>query len=309
MPTWVTSAPDRLDAFLATDGRMRSRTLAQDSITQGFVTVNDEVIHKPAFRLQEGDVVALTQEEEASSNDVVPMDLNLEVLFEDENCFVINKPEGLMVHPGLGMAPGEPTVLHGLAFIFQKKKLPFSAGHVLAHRLDKDTSGALLCAKTPEVHLRLQEQFQERTVEKFYLALVAGIPSPPEAMIDAPIGRSAHARTTMSVTQVSAARDARTTYRTLQTSGKIALLECELHTGRTHQIRVHLSSIGHPILGDGTYTNEMSQRLRDELEINHMYLHAWKLRFDSPGKGRVDIKAPLPEYWSVQLKKLEMSVK
>lgn len=306
MPSWVVALPDRLDAFLASDGRVRSRTSAQDAITQGRVTVNEEVVTKPAYRVQEGDVVEMEEAALSESDQIEPVDLHLQILYEDATCFVVSKPESLMVHPGLGMRPGEHTLLNGLAFLYSKWKLPFSAGHVLAHRLDKETTGALLCAKTPEAHLQLQQQFQDRTVSKFYLALVAGVPNPPQALIDAPIGRNAQQRTTMSVTQVTVARDARTTYRTLQSCNDVALLECELHTGRTHQIRVHLSSIGHPVLGDGTYSSELSDRLRDTYNFRHLFLHAWKLSFDSPAKGRVSVRCEPPEYWDATLEQLSL---
>src|SRR3989338_8531562 len=185
------------------------------------------------------------------------------------------------------MHEGEKTILHGIAYLFQKKNLPFSSEAVLVHRLDKETTGCLLIAKSPAAHIALQKQFADRTVSKTYLALVAGVPSPPAATIDAPIGRSTHDRTTMGIQGASGFREAQTTYRTVSVSSKkdCALLTCDLHTGRTHQIRVHLSSVGHPVLGDGTYTSVLSERVTQDYDIHGLCLHAWKLEFVSPEDG------------------------
>jgi 23S rRNA pseudouridine1911/1915/1917 synthase len=305
MPSWLVSLPDRLDVFLSTDGRMRSRNAAQDAITQGLVSVNDVVVTKPSERLQEGDQVEADLPEQTLS-ELLPADLHLEILYEDAACFVINKPAGIAVHPGAGMPPGEVTLLSGLAFLFDKWKLPFFSNGALVHRLDKDTTGALLCGKTLEAHIALQKQFQDRSVTKEYLALTAGIPDPQEAVIDAPIGRHATARTTMSVTQVSAARDAKTGYKVLATTKNIALVLCHLFTGRTHQVRVHLSAIGYPILGDGTYGTDASNRLTQENGIEGLMLHAWKLSFESPTGKKVEVTAGVPQLWKDALKKLNI---
>ncbi len=269
---------------------MLSRAKAQTAIEEGLVSVNDEVVTKAAYRVQEGDKVSLQDAEDSKreSGDIQPADLHLEILYEDDACFVINKPAGLAVHPGAGMMADEKTLLHGIAYLYKKKGLPFSGESVLVHRLDKDTTGCLLVAKTPAAHLLLQQQFETRTVQKTYLALVAGIPDAPEATIDAPIGRSVGNRTKMSVNASFTSREAQTTYRVLSGTGSgtgtggVALLECDLHTGRTHQIRVHLHSIGHPVLGDSAYVNALSERLTQELDIRSICLHAWKLAFTSP---------------------------
>ncbi|MFA6522909.1 MAG: RluA family pseudouridine synthase [Candidatus Peribacteraceae bacterium] len=295
MPSWLVSFPERLDQFLAADGRMLSRTKAQKAIEESRVKVNDLPETKVSRRLQEGDKVTLEGEEEPRMDDTIePTDLLLTVLFEDDACMVLEKPAGIAVHPGAGMAPGEVTILHGVAHLFRERRLPFSPDAVLVHRLDKDTTGCLLVAKTAAAHQFLQKQFETRTVKKQYLALVAGIPEHPEAMIDAPIGRSTHDRTTMSVGGMSG-REAQTTYKVLSSGKSCALLLCDLHTGRTHQVRVHLSSIGHPVLGDGTYTSQLSDRLTQEFDIRTLCLHAWKLTFTSPdGERERAVTAPLP---------------
>lgn len=303
---WNVSLPDRLDSFLAAEGRMLSRTKAKKAIEEGYVFVNDAVEDLASCRLQEGDRVRLSEDaispKESAFNAI---DLQLEILYEDSACLVINKPAGIAVHPGAGMKEGEKTILHGIAHLFQQKKLPFSSESVLVHRLDKETTGCLLIAKNPAAHLLLQKQFESRTVEKTYLALVAGIPEHKTAMIDSPIGRSSSNRTKMSISGVSGTREAQTTYRTISAADHCALLECDLHTGRTHQIRVHLHSIGHPVLGDGTYSNSLSERLADDLGIRNLCLHAWKLSFVSPSdEKKHDVQAPLPEIFSKLLQKL-----
>lgn len=301
---WIVTLPDRLDAFLAAEGRMLSRAKAQAAIEDGRVTVNDGVATKAAFRLQEGDHVRLT-DKEARASGIEPADMGLTVLYEDSACLVLNKPAGIAVHPGAGMAPGEKTLLHGVAFLFRERSLPFSEDSVLVHRLDRETTGCILVAKDPASHLFLQKQFETRTVVKTYLALVAGVPELPIATIDAPIGRSMADRTKMGVMKTGKTREAQTTYRTLATVEHMALLACTLHTGRTHQVRVHLQSIGYPIIGDGTYTSTLSERLADDYDIHDLCLHAWKLTFLSPADRKDHaVTAPLPLSFTQTLKKV-----
>lgn len=291
---WTVEAPARLDAFLGAEGRMLSRAKAQTAIDAGRVKVNDKVIRKAAYRLSEGDRVALKAAKEIEVDvSIEPKDLKLIVLYEDDDCLVINKPAGIAVHPGAGMEDDEVTLLSGVAHLFKKMKIPFRSDAVLVHRLDRETTGCLLIAKSPAAHMRLQKQFETRTVEKTYLAIVAGIPSPASATIDAPVGRSTVRRTRMAVHGASAARAAKTTYRTLSSSDDAALLACDLHTGRTHQIRVHLSTIGHPILGDPTYTSAESLTVSRQYKIEDLCLHAWKLSFES--KGKRSVMAPVPK--------------
>jgi 23S rRNA pseudouridine1911/1915/1917 synthase len=305
MPQWLVSFPERLDVFLASEGRVLSRAKAQKAIEDGRVKVNEVTTRKASLRLQEGDRVALEEETRTTDDSIQPFDLGLTVLFEDDACLVIDKPAGIAVHPGAGMAPGEKTMLHGISFLFSERSLPFSPDSVLVHRLDRDTTGCLLVAKEPAVHLQLQKQFETRTVDKRYLALVAGIPDHPAAVIDAPIGRSTSDRTTMAVSGSASAREARTTYRLLQAGNRAALLECELHTGRTHQVRVHLASINHPVLGDGTYANGASERLAQEFDIRSICLHAWRLTFTSPTDAAVHaVTAPLPREFEGVLKRI-----
>ncbi len=293
---WTIDAPLRLDAFLAAEDSSISRVHAKDLIINGAVLVNGRIARKAAYMLKPGDVVEMSDEKApVTETRLGTVDLSLKVLHEDDACLVISKPPGIAVHPGAGLPKDEATILHGIGHLFAERGIPFASAAVLVHRLDKDTTGCLLVAKTAAAHKTLQQQFELRTVEKTYLALVAGVPKLPEAMIDAPVGRSGINRTKMSVLGATRSREARTTYRTVGTGQDCALLECDLHTGRTHQIRVHLHTIGHPILGDTTYTSSTADKISAQLNVGGLCLHAWKLSFDSPAGGkRVSVMAPPP---------------
>lgn len=308
MPSWTAAGPDRLDSFLFAQGATISRAKAQALIEAGAVSVNKKTVMKPSCRLEEGDAVLLkTPKKKADEEANAPVDMKLEVLYEDKVCMVLNKPAGVAVHPGAGMEPGEKTLLDGIAFLFKKKKIPFSPDSILAHRLDRETTGCILIAKTAKAHLALQKQFETRTVKKFYLAIVAGVPDPLSATIDAPIGRSTVNRTKMAVLGSSAMREAQTTYRTLDSAGRAALVECELHTGRTHQIRIHMLTVNHPLLGDDTYHNEVGDRLAQEHGITNLCLHARRLTFISPAdKKEHTAVADLPKPFKDALKKLDL---
>lgn len=285
MHSWVADGVSRLDVFLSKQDAGISRVRARDVIKDGLVMVNDRIARKPALILKEGDKVQCSADgAPVTETRLKGVDLTLDVLYEDDACMVIQKPAGIAVHPGAGLPPDEPTVLHGIIHLFKQRKIPFSSSAVLVHRLDKDTTGCLLVAKTPAAHKFLQKQFENRTVSKFYLAIVAGVPAQSAAVIDASIGRSTSNRTKMTVLGSSKTREAKTTYRTLGISPdkKFALVSCELHTGRTHQIRVHLHAIGHPILGDPTYSTPTSRNLSEEVEATSVCLHAWQLTFRSP---------------------------
>jgi 23S rRNA pseudouridine1911/1915/1917 synthase len=231
------------------------------------------------------------------------------VLYEDDACLVILKPAGIPVHPGVGIPRDAPTILHGLVHLFKERKIPFSSSTVLVHRLDKDTTGCLLVAKTPAAHKALQQQFADRTVTKTYLGIVAGVPERKDAVIDASIGRSSSDRTKMTVFGSARTREAKTTYRTVDASDKSAVLACDLHTGRTHQIRVHLSAIGHPLLGDASYTSSLSEDLSHEYDIKTICLHAWQLTFHSPATDKkVTVHSPAPKAFARAAKDLGLQM-
>lgn len=304
MSPWVADAAVRLDAFLAAEGRMLSRVKAQKSIDAKLVMVNGKICTKASHKLTIGDTVEVTGELPASGEEIVSVDLHLPILHEDAACWVIDKPAGIAVHPGTGMELGEQTILHGIKFLYEREGIPFSADAALVHRLDRETTGCLLVAKNAAAHQALQKQFETRTVRKLYLALVSGVPQYETAAIDSPIGRSAADRTKMSVRGVSGVREAKTTYRVLESSDHVSLVECDLHTGRTHQVRVHLQSIGHPVLGDPSYTNNQSVKLTETYGVPGLCLHAWRVSFASPADGKTrEIESPLPAPFEKSLKK------
>lgn len=292
----------RLDLLLVQEGKVRSRAAAQRLIAAGRVTVHGRVVTKSSASVKAGARVECEERPPVSPESAVrAADLHLPVLYEDAACLVINKPAGFAVLPGAGMKPETTTILSGIAHLFQERGISFHKDAVLAHRLDKDTTGCLLLAKTPALHQALQRQFAARQVRKMYLALVAGIPKHPHAIIDAPIGRHPLRPTQMTVLGGRRSREARSTYEVLAQGEGCALLQCDLATGRTHQVRVHLAAIGHPILGDRTYRNAASDRLRERYGIPSPCLHAWKLTFTSPADSREHaVTAPLPSgFWEI----------
>lgn len=304
----------RLDVCLVSAVPALSRVKASALVRAGAVLLNGRLVLKPAHLVHPGDSIAVTGNgERASESHIRPVNLKLPILYEDSACMVIQKPAGIAMHPAPGIQKDEPTILHGVAHLFRKQRgklsaLPFAASSVLVHRLDRDTTGCLLIAKTPQAHAKLQEQFRKRTIRKTYLAIVSGIPAKSEAHIDAPIGRHVSQRTKMSVMGATHARSAQTTYHVLSAKNGGALLACDLHTGRTHQIRVHLSAIGHPVLGDSTYTSPVSERLTEERQISSLCLHAWKLTFRSPGaKKQTTVVAPLTPLFKKTLRTLSLT--
>lgn len=286
----------RLDLFLVKEKGVQSRAEAQRLIAAGLVTVDGRVMKKSSASVKAGARVECEERPPPSPETALrAADLHLPVLYEDAACLVINKPAGFAVHPGAGMTSETMTLLSGIAHLFEERGLPFQRDAILAHRLDKDTTGCLLLAKVPEVHQALQRQFAARQVRKIYLALVAGLPHHPRAIIDAPIGRHPLRPTQMTVIGGRRSREAQSTYEVLAQGEGCSLLQCDLATGRTHQVRVHLAAIGHPILGDRTYRNADSDRLRECYSISGPCLHAWKLTFTSPADSREHaVTAPLP---------------
>ena len=211
------------------------------------------------------------------------------IIYEDASLLVINKPRGITVHPA-EQTKGEVTLIEKLREELNDDNLE------LVHRLDKETTGCLLIAKNPEALEFLKKQFKDRTVKKTYLAIVSGVPKEKKAMIDAPIGRSLMNRVKMSLFKTGKSREAVTVYEVIDSTNDASLLRCDIKTGRTHQIRVHLASIGHPVLGDETYGNDKSQAVAKKYGMQTMQLHAQMLEFVSAEtKDRVQTKAQAPD--------------
>jgi 23S rRNA pseudouridine1911/1915/1917 synthase len=306
---FTADASGRLDALIAAQDSALSRSKIQKAVKVGSVSVNGTVISKSSYTLKEGDQVHIEQLEiRIPTAKIHPVDLHLEVLFEDDAVIVLNKPAGIAVHPGHSMEKDEMTILHGVAHLFSERDIPFSADSVLVHRLDKPTTGCLTVVKNNNSFAALQKQFEQRTTKKTYIAVVAGVPEHTVATIDAPIGRNLTDRTKMSVLKTSVSRDAKTTYRVLDSKEDCALLECDLHTGRTHQIRVHLSSIGHPILGDLPYGSPASKKVSNQYSVKGLCLHAREITFVSPADSKEHIvEAPLSDTITAILKATDLT--
>ena len=276
-------AGERIDAFIARRLPELSRSYVKRLIDGGLVTIAGRV-PKASEKVSEAAnvVVEVPPPEEMR---LEPQRIPVTIIYQDNDIIVVDKPAGLTVHP----APGHPSGTLVNALLAMCPDLQGIAGTLrpgIVHRLDKDTSGLLVVAKNDRAMRALQQQLAERQVHKTYLALVHGVPKPREGQIEAPIGRNPRNRKKMAV--VEDGRESTTRYRIREELPGHALLEVEPVTGRTHQIRVHLAAIGHPILGDSVYG-------RPSPLLDRQFLHAWKLAFGMPLGGRlVEFESPLP---------------
>jgi 23S rRNA pseudouridine1911/1915/1917 synthase len=292
---------ERLDKVLTQRLATVSRVKVQQLIKEGHVTINGKP-GKAASRLEGNDAVVVRMVDQILSPVTTEIALAepipLDVVYEDADLAAINKPAGMVVHPAAGHTSG--TLVNALLARWpQVAQVGGKDRAGIVHRLDKDTSGVLLIAKTEPVRLNLMAQFAARTVEKRYLALVEGIPSTPTGEIDAPIARDPNQRKQMAV--VRGGRPAVSFYRILRTFEGLTLLEVLPKTGRTHQIRVHLAFIGHPIVGDSVYG-----RRKQRLKLDRHFLHAESLSLLSPGTGQpLAVSAPMPPDLQAILDQLE----
>ena len=293
----VVGAAGRLDKALAeASGLSRERVKAL--IAEGSVLVNGALVASGSAIVQEGAAFIITLPPTAPL-DAVPQDIPLVIVFEDDYLIVIDKPAGMVVHPAAGNADGTlvNALLHHCAG--RLSGINGVARPGIVHRIDKDTSGLLVVAKTDAAHEGLAAQFAEHSIDRRYLAVCAGRPIPAEGTIATRIGRSDKDRKKMAVLPDDSKRGKRavTHYRTLRTLDHAALIECRLETGRTHQVRVHCASIGHPLLGDPVYgrTPKQLRALLDRLEFRRQALHAAELGFTHPVTGeRLHFHADLP---------------
>ncbi|HET6946734.1 MAG TPA: RluA family pseudouridine synthase [bacterium] len=291
----------RLDRLLAEALPFLSRSRIQQLIRAGEVQVNGVVARKAGMRLEGGEnlLVALPQPQPAG---LEPEAVPLEILYEDERVLAVNKPAGVVVHPSAGHERG--TLVH--AVLGHCPDLPGVGGLArpgVVHRLDRDTSGVILFAKDDQAHRSLQEAFRSREVEKVYLAIVDGHPPTPKGRIEAAVGRDPRSRVRMAIRPVGKGRAATTVYTVLETFREHSFVEVRPVTGRTHQIRVHLSFLGCPVTGDTTYG-----RKRATLPVDRQLLHAWKLSLRLPGaEKRTTLTAPLPADFEETLAALRAS--
>jgi 23S rRNA pseudouridine1911/1915/1917 synthase len=293
----------RLDVFLRGKFPAASRVAMQRLVEQGHVRVNGHTV-KPTHTPRAGEQIEVHWPE-ARPAEAQPEEMPLDILFEDKSLLVLNKPAGLVVHPAAGHE--EHTLVNAL--LHHCKGSLSGIGGVarpgIVHRLDKETSGCLVVAKNDETHLALSEQFSSRAVKKIYHAIVCGELARNSGEIHAAIARHPTHRKRMAVHDDAAGRAAHTSYRVLERLKSATLVEAQIHTGRTHQIRVHFLSLGHPLVGDATYGAKPNERLKEltNYAAPRVMLHSHELSFIHPRTQKlVKFEAPLPEDFKQALK-------
>ena len=288
----------RVDGVISAYATELSRNTVQRLIEEEQIKVNGNKI-KPSYKTNLNDIIDINIPK-AKEIDLKPQNIPLEILYEDNDIIVVNKPKGMVVHPANGNPDG--TLVNAI-MAKCKDSLSGIGGEIrpgIVHRLDKDTSGAIIVAKNDKAHIKLSDDLKNHKIQKTYIALVRGIIKENEATINMPIGRSKQDRKKMAVDKNG--KEAITHFKVLKRyNEKYTLLEINIETGRTHQIRVHLSHIGYPIIGDDTYSNG-----KNEWGITGQCLHAKSLKFKHPITGReMLIEAELPEYFQKILENLE----
>lgn len=286
----------RIDAYLRAHTEF-SRSRISALMLEGAVSVDGAAQEKPAFKVAKGQRIALSVPE-TRPVDIVPQDIPLNILYQDADVVIVNKPCGMVVHPAAGNE--DRTLVNAL--LYHVHDLSGIGGEMrpgIVHRLDKDTSGLILIAKNDRAHAALSEQFKTRSMEKHYRAVAFGQFNEEAGLIDAPIARHPVDRKRMAV--VPDGKPSQTEWRVMARLKSATLLDVHLLTGRTHQIRVHMHSIGHPLLGDRIY----APNLKTSVHIPRLMLHAYSLAFTHPTTGeRMTLCAPLPEAFETTLEKL-----
>lgn len=287
----------RIDRYLSDKMKDMSRSYLQKLLKEKRVTVNEKDI-KANYKIQKGDRICISAPE-PEEPDILPEDIPLDILYEDEDLLVVNKPKGMVVHPSAGHTTS--TLVNAVLF-HCKGNLSGINGIMrpgIVHRIDKDTTGALLICKTDSAHRILAEQLKEHSVKRRYRAIVRGNLKEDEGTIEGPIGRHPIERKKMAINYKNG-KDAVTHYKVLERFGNATYVECRLETGRTHQIRVHMASIGHPLLGDEIYGSS-----KNPYHLQGQTLHAMILGFVHPTSNEyMEFQAPLPEYFVKLLEKL-----
>ena len=292
----------RLDQWLTAQEPEMSRSHLQKLIEKGFVTINGEVCTTKKRGVAQGDRIFLTVPE-AQPLDLVPQDIPLDIIYEDDHMIVVNKAASMVVHP----APGHDSGTLVNALLFHCPTLP-GIGNVqrpgIVHRLDKDTTGAMVVAKTDQAMRHLQEQIRTKTAQREYLAIVYGSPASDSGTVNQPIGRHPVDRKKMGIVPEDKwGRHAVTHWTVKERLGNYSVLHYQLDTGRTHQIRVHSAHMGHPVIGDPLYTSNRSLGIN----LTGQVLHAWRLSLDHPVTGdRTTHIAPLPQEFEKALKTLRL---
>ena len=287
----------RIDSYLSRKNEDISRVAIQRLIEEEKILVNGKKV-KPSYKIEEKDIITL-DEQPPKEISLKAQEIPIEIIYEDKDIIVVNKPKGMVVHPANGNPDG--TLVNCLMAIC-KESLSGIGGEIrpgIVHRLDKDTSGIIIVAKNDKAHINMSEQIKNHEVQKTYLALVKGIVKENEATINMPIGRSTKDRKKMAVTKNG--KEAITHFKVLKRYNNYTLLKVQIETWRTHKIRVHLSEIGYPIVGDTTYSNG-----KNKWNIKGQCLHAKSLKFKHPITGKeMFLEARMPSYFEEILKELE----
>lgn len=287
----------RLDAYIAKKREDLSRVMVQKLIENGNVLVDGKK-RKISYKVQVGEVIELDIPE-AKETGIKAEDIPLDIVYEDEDIIVVNKPKGMVVHPANGNPDG--TLVNAI-MAHCEGSLSGIGGEIrpgIVHRLDKDTSGLLIVAKNDKAHINMSEQIKNREVKKIYIALVRGVVPENEATINMPIGRSTKDRKKMAVRKDG--KEAITHFKVLKRYANYTLLEVKIDTGRTHQIRVHMAEIGHPVVGDMVYSNG-----KNEFGVQGQMLHAKSLDFKHPITGKqMHLEAEVPEGFVFVLNQLD----
>ena len=287
----------RLDSYIVDKIQELSRTTVKRLIDEEKILVNGKK-QKSSYKPEQGDSISIDIPE-AHEIELEAQNIPVPVIYEDNDIIVVNKPKGMVVHPANGNPDG--TLVNAILAMC-KDSLSGIGGEIrpgIVHRLDKDTSGLLIVAKNDEAHIKMSKQIQDRKVTKKYIALVKGVISENEATIDLPIGRSTKDRKKMAVD--AKGKNAITHFKVLKRYNNYTLLELKIDTGRTHQIRVHMSYIGHPVVGDSVYSNG-----KNEFGVEGQMLHARYLEFKHPITGeKLKLEAPIPNYFEDVLQRLE----
>ena len=281
---------ERLDKYISMLFAEQSRSFFQKLIKDGHVSVNNK-LEKANYRLKLEDFVQI-EIPEAVEAQIQPENIPLDILYEDEDLLVVNKPKGMVVHPSAGHYTG--TLVNAVMY-HCKNSLSGINGEIrpgIVHRIDMDTTGSLIVCKNDESHLAIAEQIKIHSINRIYRGIVCGVVKEEEGTIHAPIGRHPIDRKKMAINEKNG-KDAITHYKVLERFEKYTYMEFKLETGRTHQIRVHMASIGHPLLGDPLYSNGKSS-----YKLQGQTLHAMTIGFIHPKTGKyIEISAPLPEYF------------
>mgnify|MGYP000941939329 FL=1 len=287
----------RIDRYLTEMLPEQSRSFFQKLIRDGFVIVN-RIIVKVNYRLKTGDVIEIDIPD-AVPTEIVPENIPLDILYEDDDLLIVNKPKGMVVHPAVGHSTG--TLVNAIMYHCQGN-LSGINGEIrpgIVHRIDKDTTGSLIICKNDEAHRNIAEQIKEHSVTRRYVGVVAGTFSEESGTVEGAIGRHPNDRKRMTINEKNG-KPAVTHYRVLQTLKGASFMEFELETGRTHQIRVHMASISHPLLGDTVYGNS-----KNPYKLQGQALHARTIGFIHPTTGEyIEVSAPIPEYMTELVRKL-----